>query len=471
MSLSIRDRATEEPTYDNGTMLTEMLLASEIRGFVENPGFYFESDDSIHLQALDLLMMVQGWRRYEWRKMADIEPFTPNWLPEKFQTVAGCVNHAEKWNVDFKKASNLKREVNVWAMFVQNGKTIELKQPTRNGTFYMQTPKIYGEYMLFLSAARQDKGTDYITRSRQKDFTDEEAWPDYYVKMDLFYPHFAKPYNYYQDATRKDMPHFEGEDSIVRASFTNRYMPAVTVQAKRGGLRHYDPTKPAVVIDAYEAYNLMADYGMSDRPFYYMGDSVYHLLAALYVGDMNMHRQYYREKRYDGNTQKTKNWYRLVKAPLEHAISPVKVELPKPNIGGYQTLRKYSYLSWLDKFYIYTDYVPREQGSWKYKQDNQPEVIIDYRLYPDGQYFPACRDRRYRLQGYAVCEDFYSPDYSRKPLPDTKDYRRTLLWIPEVKFDEKGEATVRLFNNSKQTVISVEAEGITGKGIPIVYKK
>ncbi len=136
---------------------------------------------------------------------------------------------------------------------------------------------------------------------------------------------------------------------------------------------------------------------------------------------------------------KKKNWYRLVKAPLEHAISPVKVELPKPNIGGYQTLRKYRLLSWLDKFYIYTDYVPREQGSWKYKQDNQPEVIIDYRLYPGDQYFPACRDRRYRLQGYAVCEDFYSPDYSRKPLPETKDYRRTLLWIPEVKFDEKGK--------------------------------
>ena len=472
VSLAIRDHATDETTYDNGTMLTEMLLASEIKGFVENPGWYFEADDSLHRHVLDLLMMVQGWRRYEWRKMADVEPFTPNWLPEKFQTIAGCVNHAERQNVDFKKASNLKREVNVWAMFVQNRKTIELKQPTRNGTFYMQTPKIYGEYMLFLSAAKQDKGTDYITRSRRKDFTDEEAWPDYYVKLDLFYPHFAKPYNYYQDVPQKDMPHFEGEDSIVRASFTNRYMPAVTVQAKRGGLRHYDPTKPAVVIDAYEAYNLIADYGLVDRPFYHIReDTMCRLLASLFVGDMNMHRRYYYEQRYDGKTQKTKNWYRLVKAPLEHAISPVKVELPKPNIGGYQTLRKYRLLSWLDKFYIYTDYVPREQSSWKYKQDNQPEVIIDYRLYPDGQYFPACRDRRYRLQGYAVCEDFYSPDYSRKPLPETKDYRRTLLWIPEVKFDEKGEATVRLFNNGKQTVISVEAEGITGKGIPIVYKK
>ena len=135
-----------------------------------------------------------------------------------------------------------------------------------------------------------------------------------------------------------------------------------------------------------------------------------------------------------------------------------------------QKLKKYRLLRYLDKIYIYTDYAPREQGSWKYAQDNQPEVIIDYRLFPNDGYQRTYRDRHYVLRGYAVCEDFYSPDYSRKPLPDTKDYRRTLLWIPEVKFDEKGEATVRLFNNSKQTVISVEAEGITGKGIPVVWK-
>ena len=68
----------------------------------------------------------------------------------------------------------------------------------------------------------------------------------------------------------------------------------------------------------------------------------------------------------------------------------------------------------------------------------RPEVIIDYRLFPNDGYQRTYRDRHCVLRGYAVCEDFYSPDYSRKPLPDTKDYRRTLLWIPEVKFDEKG---------------------------------
>ena len=38
----------------------------------------------------------------------------------------------------------------------------------------------------------------------------------------------------------------------------------------RNGLRHYDPTKPALVVDANEAYNLAADYGLVDIPYYYL---------------------------------------------------------------------------------------------------------------------------------------------------------------------------------------------------------
>ena len=47
-----------------------MLLSSEIRGFVPQPGWYFEADDEEHRAALDLLMMTQGWRRFDWRSMA-----------------------------------------------------------------------------------------------------------------------------------------------------------------------------------------------------------------------------------------------------------------------------------------------------------------------------------------------------------------------------------------------------------------
>lgn len=92
LSISVRDHSTDESTYDNGTILTEMLLCSDLKGFVEDPGYYFEADDSIHRRDLDLLMLVQGWRRYEWREMAGVEPFRLSFLPERMQTLTGSVH-------------------------------------------------------------------------------------------------------------------------------------------------------------------------------------------------------------------------------------------------------------------------------------------------------------------------------------------------------------------------------------------
>ena len=70
ISISVRDDFRRDCLYDDSNILTEMLLASEIRGFVPQPGWYFEADDEEHRAALDLLMMTQGWRRFDWRDMA-----------------------------------------------------------------------------------------------------------------------------------------------------------------------------------------------------------------------------------------------------------------------------------------------------------------------------------------------------------------------------------------------------------------
>ena len=466
LSLAVRDRTTDEPSYDNGTLLTEMLLSSGLKGFVENPGYYFEADDSVRRQALDRLMMVQGWRRYEWRQMADVEPLELPWLPEKFQTIGGRVNRSERPNPDFKKPSNLRKEVNVWAMFTQGDETVELKQETKDGTFYMRMPPVYGECMLFLSAAALNKDVDYIVKRRQKGFTDEEAWPDYYVKLDLFHPHFAHPYSYYQDMPPQDLtPFAENEDSLVHNMLADRLLPTITVHTARNGLRRYDPTKPALVVDANEAYNLAADYGLVDIPYYYLEpQAVSTIMAFLFVGDMDMYRHYYVQARHD-----LQPWMPR-KPSTPTLLPPGNFFSDLQSRETWQTEEKLRSLSQLEDFSIYTDYVPREMGSWKYRQDNQPEVIVGFGFRPDGEYFPSCRDRRYLMRGYAVCEDFYSPDYSRRPLPATEDHRRTLLWMPDVRFGPDGKATVRLYNNSHRTALSIEAVGITEDGQYIQYR-
>ena len=118
----------------------------------------------------------------------------------------------------------------------------------------------------------------------------------------------------------------------------------------------------------------------------------------------------------------------------------------------------------MDKVYIYTDYSPRLEGDRSFEQSNQPIVEVDLRLDPNDAVQTTYRDRFYVLKGYAVCEDFYHPDYSQKPLEGAKDYRRTLFWDPNVQLDSQGNAKLHLFNNGKKTQIAVSAEGMSEKG-------
>lgn len=92
LSLSVRDAVRQDYTYDTGNILTEMLLASEIKGFVPHPEWYFEKDDKEHRRGLDLLLMTQGWRRFRWRDMAVEGQWDITHPAEQSQVVKGSVH-------------------------------------------------------------------------------------------------------------------------------------------------------------------------------------------------------------------------------------------------------------------------------------------------------------------------------------------------------------------------------------------
>ena len=51
-----------------GTILSRMLLEPELKNTVEEPGFYFKDDEAKADEALDNLLMTDGWRRFAWIK-------------------------------------------------------------------------------------------------------------------------------------------------------------------------------------------------------------------------------------------------------------------------------------------------------------------------------------------------------------------------------------------------------------------
>lgn len=81
LSIAVHDHASQDASYDDGNMLTDMLLGGELHGFVANVSQYFKEGAE---ENLDLLMMVQGWRRY---KRIDKIYF----LPERYMTYEGQV--------------------------------------------------------------------------------------------------------------------------------------------------------------------------------------------------------------------------------------------------------------------------------------------------------------------------------------------------------------------------------------------
>ena len=70
-----------------------------------------------------------------------------------------------------------------------------------------------------------------------------------------------------------------------------------------------------------------------------------------------------------------------------------------------------------------------------------------------------------QIQGFTPAIKYYSPNYRKFDLPSKNDTRRTLLWSPQIKTNDKGEATIILFTNARENeTLDISVRGITEEG-------
>ncbi len=73
------------------TILSCLLLTSDLRGFIEQPNYYFNHADAKKLADLDILMLTQGYRRFSYTNiLADKYP-PLTFLPEKGIDISGTL--------------------------------------------------------------------------------------------------------------------------------------------------------------------------------------------------------------------------------------------------------------------------------------------------------------------------------------------------------------------------------------------
>ncbi|MHA4896519.1 hypothetical protein ACXZ1K_17335 [Pedobacter sp. PWIIR3] len=55
---------------EESTIFSNLLLTSDLKGYVEKPNYYFTKDNAEVNKALDNLMLTQGYRRFTWKEVA-----------------------------------------------------------------------------------------------------------------------------------------------------------------------------------------------------------------------------------------------------------------------------------------------------------------------------------------------------------------------------------------------------------------
>ncbi|MFI5163607.1 MAG: TonB-dependent receptor plug domain-containing protein, partial [Sphingobacteriales bacterium] len=91
-SVSVIDES-KVPDDENSenTILSDLLLTSDLKGTIEEPNYYFNNINNKTIADLDLVTLTHGYRRFEWKKLLNNEYQPIAFQPEKGLQIAGLV--------------------------------------------------------------------------------------------------------------------------------------------------------------------------------------------------------------------------------------------------------------------------------------------------------------------------------------------------------------------------------------------
>ena len=482
-SVSVRDGANEVEYKHN--ILTDLLLMSEIKGYVRNPSWYFEAGDGLvetsqatsllnhRTTSLDVLLMVQGWRRYAWKQMTGAEPFEVKYLPEQgIETqgrIVSSVRQKPQPGVDVLLVLQ-KRKVGD----EQGGSYVENFMTDEQGRFSFVSD-VSGRWNMVLSVTEKGKKKDHrILLDRL--FTPE---PKRYSYTDLQIINAENNMeNMNGDEVNDD---FKEETDTLLTAFQNSVaglvidkkiirLPEVSVKAKRSTDAQDIYRNRSTSIVYYDMASEMDNIYDNGK---FAGNDIHKMLVLsnknftiARIGG-NEYLRYKGKPFFTSKGNKIYPWIPLFVINYKKAYSWNEVEYFK-----YKNIS----LNAIKSIYI------NENPSVKCKYANtELQTVYDYtcsdlddffscvvfiETYPEGK-IPvegAKGVRKTWLEGYSPVKEFYHPDYSALP-PDPDDYRCTLYWNPAVTTDENGKAKINFYNNNRSTSLIINAETVTPHGL------
>lgn len=91
-SISVTDESKVKSSEDEeSSILSNLLLTSDLRGYIEKPGYYFNKLNQDAVKHLDYLLLTNGWRRFKWDHVLNNSSPPLVYKAEKGISISGIV--------------------------------------------------------------------------------------------------------------------------------------------------------------------------------------------------------------------------------------------------------------------------------------------------------------------------------------------------------------------------------------------
>jgi hypothetical protein len=419
---SVSVYATDSLESDNGDIFNYLWLKSDLKGNVESPDYYFNNNDVISNEALDNLMLTQGWRRFVWQDLLKNTVPSFEFLPE----IDGHIINGRI--VDTRSNAPA---VNIMTYLAVPGRKLHIYGSKSNNTgqvrFY--TRDIFGPSEIVVQTKFQQDSTYRIDISNP--FSERYSSSG---SHDLNLSEKFKSRILNQSVSSQVQNVFAGEK-------LKTFFPALTDSSA-----FYIKADKTYLLDNFVRFNTMEE------------------VLREYVTEVPLMRQ-------------KDDFTILVRVKPHPNDFPRNVE-PLILLDGVPVFdqgnkiikydpKKVRELEVVAKRYFLGPLMFNSILNFKTYKGNLPDFQLDTRA--------TVMD----YEGMQLQREFYSPLYETESSVSGRlpDFRNVLYWSPDVKIDSSGKKTISFYTSDQENKYTVVLQGISPEGkvgatkIEILVKK
>ncbi len=421
MSIAITDATISQP--DDNTIFSDILLSSELKGKIYNPGYYLSSDADTVTAHLDLVMLTHGWRRFDWDKIkAGVAPVIKYPAETDFMKVSGKVFGVKSISTSKPLLLNLiiagkDSSKNMVFLPVEKDGSFEQK-----GLYFFDTAKIYYSF----------NGNEKLTDITQVQFENGLLRQ---TQKKIQYSDTYRPLKWSDSIAKAKMNYFLTQQELLKRSMASATLEEVIVKSRQKSKEKVLEEKYASGMfsggDAY-TFDLVNNPVIAIDILSYLQGKV----AGLNIsGSGSSATLSWRGSSPDLFLNEMASQVDMIQSVNVNDVAMIKVFRPPffGSIGGGSG----------GAIAIYT-----KKGNEARRADPNSKGL-----------------EKTVLGGYSRFKEFFNPSYEKPNETFEADNRTTLYWNPYILTNKKNpKVRIQFYNNDITKKMLVVLEGINGDG-------